>query len=85
MSEIEKAQQMSWSGLERCLTKASSMTRKQHNTTTPITKQGGGYDSTTAAADIGNNVDGFSDLPATIIIFVVVDAFYSAPIYLSVY
>lgn len=55
-----------------------------------IIKQGGsgGYDSTTiitAAADSGNNVDGFSDLPATIIIFVVVVAFYSAPISLSVY
>jgi hypothetical protein len=79
---IEKAQQMSWNGLERSLTKASSMTRKQHNTTTPIIKQRGGYESTTAA-DSGNNVDGFSDLPATIFIFVVV--FYSAPISLSVY
>jgi hypothetical protein len=82
MSEIEKAQQMSWSGLERSLTKASSMTRKQHNTTTPIIKQGGGYDST--AADSGNNVYRFSYLPVMIIIFVVVVAFYSAPISLSV-
>jgi hypothetical protein len=55
-----------------------------------IIKQGGsgGYDSRTiiTAADSGNNVDGFSDLlPVTIIIFVVVVvAFYSAPISLSV-
>jgi len=83
MSEIEKGQQMSWSGLEWSLIKASSMTNKQHNTTTPIIKQGGGYDSTTAV-DTGNNMDRFSDLPATTIIFVVVVALYSAPISLSV-
>ena len=46
----------------------------------------GGYDSRTiiTGADSGNNVDRFSYLPVLIIIFVVVVAFYSAPISLSV-